>query len=142
MEKQGPEGEVMAETVTQAQIPTSLARERWEHAQLRALEDEIYLESMGMLRDALRFPELAEEAALERWTEELGSENLALRRRAIAAAGQMPAKDAPIALQLAKSVVVAVHKGRKDAGLDAEPLGVQVQIVISPPTYPRQRLSE
>jgi hypothetical protein len=67
---------------------------------------------------------------------------MALRRHAIAAAGAMPAKDAPIALQLAKSVVVAVHKGRKDAGLDAAPLGIQVQIVVTPPTYPRQRLSE
>jgi len=134
--------EVVAQPATQAEVPASLARERWEHAQLRALEDEIYLESMGMLRDALRFPELSEAAHLERWAEELGSEDLALRRRAIAAAGQMPAKDAPIALQLAKSVVVAVHKGRKDAGLDAEPLGIQVQIVVAPPTYPRQRLTE
>jgi len=134
--------EALAETVPQAQIPASLAKERWEHAQLRALEDEIYLESMGMLRDALRFPELSEQGHLERWSEELGSDDLALRRRAIAAAGQMPAKDAPVALQLAKSVVVAVHKGRKDAGLDAQPLGIQVQIVVVPPTYPKQRLSE
>jgi hypothetical protein len=134
--------EALAEAVPQAQIPASLAKERWEHAQLRALEDEIYLESMGMLRDALRFPELSEQDHLERWSEELGSGDLALRRRAIAAAGQMPAKDAPIALQLAKSVVVAVHKGRKDAGLDAQPLGIQVQIVVVPPTYPKQRLSE
>jgi hypothetical protein len=134
--------EVIAEPVAQAQIPASLARQRWEHAQLRALEDEIYLESMGMLRDALRFPELSEQDHLERWSQELGSDDRALRRRAIAAAGQMPAKDAPIALQLAKSVVVAVHKGRKDAGLDAQPLGIQVQIVLTPPTYPKQRLSE
>ena len=137
-----PVPEVMAETVPAAPIPASLQRERWEHAQLRALEDEIYLESMGMLRDALRFPELSERNHLQRWEKELGSGDLALRRAAIAAAGQMPAKDAPIALQLAKSVVVAVHKGRKDAGLDAQPLGIQVQIVLTPPTYPKQRLSE
>jgi len=133
--------EAVAETVSEAQIPASLAKSRWEHAQLRALEDEIYLESMGMLRDALRFPELRE-GCVERWCQELGSKDLALRRHAIAAAGAMPAKDAPIALQLAKSVVVAVHKGRKDAGLDATPLGIQVQIVVTPLTYPRQRLSE
>jgi hypothetical protein len=133
--------EAIAEPVPEAQVPVSLARARWEHAQLRALEDEIYLESMSMLRDALRFPELRD-GALERWEEELGSREMALRRNAIAAAGAMPAKDAPIALQLAKSVVVAVHKGRKDAGLDAAPLGIQVQIVVSPPTFPRQRLSE
>lgn len=94
-----------------------------------------------MLRDALRFPDVRE-GCVERWTQELGSEEMALRRQAIAAAGAMPAKDAPIALQLAKSVVVAVHKGRKDAGLDAAPLGIQVQIVVTPPTFPRQRLSE
>src|SRR6185436_4303688 len=128
----------IAEPVPGPAIPASLARERWEHAQLRALEDEIYLESMGMLRDALRFPELGQEGTLERWSAELGDRDRALRRQAIAVAGGMPAKDAPIALQLAKSVVVAVHKGRKDAGLDAAPLGISVQIVVTPPTYPRQ----
>lgn len=94
-----------------------------------------------MLRDALRFPEVLP-GTLEQWTEELGSEGLALRRMAIAEAGRMAAKDAPIALQLAKSVVTAVSKSRRDSGQDAPPLGIQVQIVLTPPTYPKQRLSE
>jgi hypothetical protein len=80
---------------------------------IRAVEDEIYVESVTTVRDALRFNEIDHEWTEPpvEWVAELG-EHEAKKRFRLARYGCMPGKDVPFGLKLAQDTLVGIAKAR------------------------------
>lgn len=100
--------------VLAARPNTGLERARDEKDKLISLRDELFRESMGVLRDAMRFsdvqPELKElDPAIDKFNAELGQAN-GQRAYRLALYASMPSGDAPIGLKLAANVAVGIMK--------------------------------
>lgn len=111
---------VVAEVVETAPLAavdsgTALAREPEQFDRLRALEDNILSRGLTCLDDVARWADIdptASEPPPE-WVEELGGDKVALARRLrVAKAAWMSAKEAPVAIKVAQSVVVGIAKAR------------------------------
>lgn len=78
---------------------------------LLKLQDEIFEANLSITHDATRFREIgpADEQPPQAWVDELG-EQAAWHRFRVARSAWMGAKDAPIALSMAKSIVSAMSK--------------------------------
>jgi len=94
---------------------SAIDRKRDQHEQLVGLRDELFRESMGVLRDAMRFrdidPSLQRELdpAFEAMEKELGQSG-AQRAHRVAVLASLPSGDAPIGLKLAANVAVGIMK--------------------------------
>lgn len=92
-----------------------LQRKREQRDRLIGLRDELLTESMGVMRDAMRFrevdPELARDADpnYARLEKELGPED-ADRAYRIAKAAWLPANEAPAGLKLAAVIAIGILK--------------------------------
>lgn len=125
--------------------------------ELQRIENEIVSEAAEMVNSVLRFAEVNPEdgqggAMPDAWLDELAnipmgseewhraSEELAKRHR-VAKAGWMSAKEAPVALAIAKSVLVGAMKARAMAGAAPKSLNVTV-VSISDPNQPPPMFEE
>lgn len=92
-----------------------LARKRAQRDRLLGMKDELLQESLGVIRDSMRFrdidPELKRDVdpAFERMEKELGQEE-AQRAYRVAKYALSTAADAPIGLKLAVNVAVGIMK--------------------------------
>lgn len=97
--------------VVGAPIERSAAELRIE--KIRRIEDELLSENMAIMRDVAKFREIEPGATAppEIWLDEFGAEE-AWRRFRVAQAGWMSAKEAPVAIAVAKSVTLGIIKAR------------------------------
>ena len=94
---------------------SAIDRKRDQHEQLVGLRDSLFKESMGVLRDAMRFtqidPKLEQglDPAFEKMERELGQEEAQIAYRT-ALFASLPSADAPIGLKLAANIAVGIMK--------------------------------
>lgn len=135
--------------------PSELVRTERE---LQKIENEIVSEASEMIHSVLRFAEVNPEnpEMPSDWLDELShmqmgseewhraSEELAKRHR-VAKAGWMSAKEAPVALAIAKSVLVGAMKARAMAGAAPKSLNVTLVSISAPdqpaPEFPEKEIS-
>jgi hypothetical protein len=120
---------------------------------LKHIEEELFQESMGLVRDALRFTEVegplkdengnnyfSTHVPPQEWVDELGEEGAKRRLRA-AQAGWMSKKDSPVAVQVASALVVGIGRSRAASNQGPKTLNVQLIQVSAPlPQFPSLRL--
>jgi len=93
----------------------SIERQRAARDRLVGLRDELFHESMSVLRDAMRFSEIDPslqrdlDPAFERMENAMGQEQ-AQRAYRVALLANMPSADAPIGLKLAANIAVGIMK--------------------------------
>jgi hypothetical protein len=118
--KTGPQQETktpVQHSVLAAPQTSAIDRKRDQMEQLVSLQDELFRESMGVLRDAMRFrdidPSLERELdpAFEAMEVELGQAG-AQRAHRVAVLASLPSADAPIGLKLAANVAVGIMKAK------------------------------
>lgn len=109
--------------------------DRAEDAQIRlqAVVDRLWDESVGVVIGAMAFSELPEGTPPdaeppEKWIQELGRE-MAQRKHRIAAYAQMNRKNAPMALQMAATVVAGMVKAQAHRDISPQ---MNVRIVNLP----------
>lgn len=113
--------------IVQAEVVDMVAPEDAQEA-LRAIEDELLKKSLGIVESALDFVELDPEnndEVPQEWIDELG-EAEAVKRHRVARAGWLNAKEAPVAMKLAKDTAMGIVKARATDKLASRPLSVQV----------------
>lgn len=109
--------------------------------QLRRLEAEVQMQALSMVADTLKFADIDPERpneVPEDWKEELKGDPEALKRRQrVAKSGWMNAKEAPVALSIAKSVAMGISKARGLENSGDKVLNVSiVQLPVAPGSYP------
>lgn len=106
---------------------------------IRSLEDELLSESLGVVRDAIGFDQLPEDATgpPQEWIEAMGLP-AALRRYRRTMAGWRNQKTAPVGIGIAGSFATKVIKARSVERAEPRPLA----IVIMPATQQPQRVFE
>lgn len=115
-EPQTPEGVVHPSFLASNKVDP-LARKRAQRDKLMGMRDELLAESLGVIRDAMRFRDIDLEKFPERendpafWTmeDELGPED-AKRAYRVAKYALATAADAPIGLKLATNIAVGIMK--------------------------------
>lgn len=109
-----------------------------QHDRLLALQDEIFEANLAITHDATRFREIspADEAPPASWIAELG-EPEAMKRFRVAKAAWLGAKDAPVALSMAKSIVAAMSKSAAMRSSGGRVLNIECAI-FPMQTYERQ----
>lgn len=112
-EPQAPSATVHSSVLVKPE-QSAIDRKRDHREQLVTLRDELYQESMGVLRDAMRFrdvdPALKElDPAIDAMEEELGQAE-GQRAYRVALLANLPSADAPIGLKLAANVAIGIMK--------------------------------
>lgn len=109
---QPPQFEVQRKELTLAS-QRALQRQEAQASRIREIEDELLGESLSILQDSLRFKEIGPDSKEPpvAWVEELGPQK-AMERFRVAMAAWMSAKEAPVALSIAKSLAVGIVKAR------------------------------
>ena len=97
---------------------TSANRRRRHDSQIaadrvKAIENELLDESMGILRDTMRFQDIEPdtEAPPDEWVKEMGAKQ-AMRSFRVAKSGWESAKNAPVAIKCAQALAVGILKNR------------------------------
>jgi hypothetical protein len=117
------------------------AKEQRQEA-LQAVEEEILVESLSIVENALSFQDIepGTQTPPPDWVERLGVEG-AQKRLRMANAAWMSNKDAPMGLQLARATAVGIIKARSSEKQGNRTLNV-VQINMPAPAPPRQTAPE
>lgn len=119
---------------TKARVDGAKARED----RIETAEQELYEESLSLLRDASYFghvdPSAPPELPPDEWIEELGQVE-AVRRLRLCRAAWQPAKEAPTGLSIAKTIVGAFAKARADSKRPRN-LNVTLLSVVPPKQLP------
>jgi hypothetical protein len=115
---------------------------------LQALEQKLVTQSATIIEDALRFTEWpvddpdAQKATYELWLDTEGPE-VAKRRRSAIVAAWASKKDAPVGLDIARSIFVAGMKASAQRGTGQSTMNVQIVQMSAPmPNFPRKRIEE
>lgn len=116
---------------------------RAKQAVLKRLEDELLLESLTTLRDAMAFRDIepdATEPPVE-WRDLAPEERM--KRLRVARMAHMPSKDAPVGLKLANNLAVGIIKARAQEKGGPKTLNVQVvRLEMAPAQYPELTVEE
>lgn len=130
-------------------VPRKASIEEKRYKALKHIEEELFEESMVVMRDAIRFVEIdaGQTEPPEQWVLALEEEfpgrglEMAMRRLRAANAGWMTKKDAPIAVQVASALVVGIGRSRSAEKAGPRTLNVQLVQVSAPlPSFPSLRL--
>lgn len=131
-------------------LPRPAAIERSVSATIQKAKEEIFIEAMDIIRGAAHGRDVydplnngpLQEGTLEldqtllRWEAELGSRSKAKARLRAAQAACRSQKDAPLFLNLAKSVVIGMAKADALASAGNRELNINfVKIEVTPPNY-------
>ncbi len=123
--------------------------------ELQRVENEIVSEASAIVHSVLRFDEIDPEKPNElpsTWLEELNGLQLGtaehdeamerlLRRKRVAVAGWMSAKTAPVALSIAKSVLVGAMKARAMSDQGPKHLNINLVSISAPmPVFPEKKV--
>jgi hypothetical protein len=117
---------------------------RGQHDRLRALEDDIYESNLNVVLDATRFRDIdpGQTEPPAEWVAELG-EAEARKRLRVANGAWLGAKDAPLGISVAKSIVGAMAKARAvERSGGGRELNMTIAVAIVAPSYPRLEVSD
>lgn len=117
---------------------------------IQKAKEEVYLEALSIIQDCTHFSEVAKPgggcfedtdqetiAALNKWTRQLGSKEKAKRRLRRAQGATLSQKDAPVGINIAKSILNGFVKSEALAGSGHRELNVTfVQMTVQPKEYP------
>lgn len=131
------EDEPATEVVAAPIVPAKTAMER-----LQEVQNEILVENLRIIEDVTHFRDInpphldkdgniVEPTIPEAWVAQLGPEEAEKRMR-VAKASWMSAKEAPVALAIAKSVVVGITKALATAQTGPKVLNVAVVQMTAP----------
>lgn len=134
-----PEVQVLdrsVERVSEQEIQTQL---------IRQTEDQVFLRAAKVMEGTLAFDEIDPEQPdpPEEWVRKLGHEE-AVRRLRVAKYSLMSAKDAPVALAIAKSIYTSALKAKASSAGAARALNVAIvqmpDFVV--PKFPEKKIEE
>ena len=109
---------------------------------IAAIEEEVHSEAATVINDAMHFMAFdpASEEPPEAWVAELGAEG-AKRRMRTAQLANLPSKEAPIGLKLAKDTLVGMSKAKAARKAPSTTLNMVVVQMQGPlPQYPRREI--
>lgn len=117
-----------------------LGKKELQELRIKSLENEIHEVAMDTVRDSLRFADLDPgnpDYYPQHWVDECGGDMEQVeRRRRVARSAWMSAKEAPVALAIAKSIAVGISKARAAEGGGDKTLNVNiVQMPMAPKQY-------
>lgn len=132
------DGELVPKT-EDALARRELTAEESRMERVRALEDSLLEENLGIVADAAKFNQIdpGQEQLPHEWLLELGSVKARERMR-VAQAAWLPVKDAPVGLKMAQGIALGIIKAR--AVEKAAPRTLNVAFVQMP--APQQEFAE
>lgn len=132
-----PEEVHAAEVVVVPASPVQRSARENRDEYFRSVEDELLTETIAVVRDTLRFREIDpdEEGIPDEWVKEAGLIE-ATKRKRVASAAWMSAKEAPVGIAVAKSVMIGITRARATEKSGPRSLNVQTVYMTAPmPTF-------
>ena len=113
--------------------PSGITRAELKEIELRGIEDDILCETSAIIRDVTRFRDIDpdSEAPPPEWIAEHGADE-AKKRFRLAKVGWSPKKDAPVGIEVARSVMVGIVKARATEKKGPSTLNVAFVKMTSP----------
>ena len=107
-----------------------------KHKKIKAIEDELFDESVGVLRGMMSAAQIDWESdePPEEWVEQMGPD-AARRKFQLAKAALLPKKDAPVLLELAQKTVLGIMKSRARDRDHGHQLNVTVELSVPMPDF-------
>lgn len=106
---------------------------------LRAIEDQLLQDSIAIVSDTMRFPQIDPNDATvnPEWIKELGYEKATERDR-VARYGLMSAKEAPVGIKVAQAISSSIIKARSVEKAGPRSLNIAVVQMTAPPPIFRE----